>query len=87
MSREEQRPEFNVRVQVWRSLRVEQGGDLHPQRPQPAALPGALRRGHHPQPEEQRLHLQDYLRQGEASYFLFDREALCRFCGAVLGLG
>lgn len=47
---------------------MEQSGDLHPQRPESAAIPGTLRRGHHPQPEEQRLHLQDHLRQGEPGF-------------------
>lgn len=73
---------FLFSLQFWRSLRVEQSGDLHPQRPQSAAIPGALRRGHHPQPEEQRLHLPHHLRQGEATYFLFGWASLA----FVLGL-
>lgn len=52
-------------AQVWRPLRVEQSGDVHPQRAESAALPRTLRRSHHPQPEEQRVHLQDHFCQGE----------------------
>lgn len=65
---------------------MEQSGDLHPQRPQSAAIPGTLRRGHHPQPEEQRLHLPDHLCQGEPTFFLFTWaiRALCSGFGLTL---